>query len=263
MAHRNLAGSRTLITGASAGIGWHLALQLAAAGGQVVALARREEKLRDLVAAARVAGSPGSVEIIAGDVTDPEVRSRAVRLALDRFGGIDALINNAGIGSFGRFQDADTARLRQIFEVNFFSVVELTRLALPALRNGKNPIVVNVGSILGHRGIPRMHEYCATKFALRGLSESLRIELKPQGVDLLLVSPGTTETEFYDNVVHGRGDVPWPKGRGVPAEKVARATLRAMRRGKREIIPNFAGRLLVWASDRAPGIVDRFMIRYA
>ena len=108
-----------------------------------------------------------------------------------------------------------------------------------------------------------MHEYCATKFALRGWSESLRIELKPQGIDLLLVSPGTTETDFYDNVVHGRGQVPWPKGRGVSAEKVASATLRAMQRGKREIIPNFAGRMLVWASSRAPAIVDRFMVRYA
>jgi short-subunit dehydrogenase len=95
------------------------------------------------------------------------------------------------------------------------------------------------------------------------LSESLRIELKPQGVDLLLVSPGTTETDFYENVVHGRGNVPWPKGRGVTAAKVAEATLRAMRRGKRDIIPNFAGRWLVWASNQAPGIVDHFMVRYA
>lgn len=263
MAHRNLAGSRILVTGASAGIGWHLTRQLAAAGGQVVAVARREEKLRELADAIRDANSPGHVEILAGDVTHPDTRRRAVQLAVDRFGGLDGLINNAGIGSFGRFEDADPERLRQIFEVNFFSVVELTRVALPELLKGNQPIVVNVGSILGHRGIPRMHEYCATKFALRGLSESLRIELKPQGVDLLLVSPGTTETEFYDNVVHGRGQVPWPKGRGVSAEKVASATLRAMRRGKREIIPNFAGRLLVWASSWVPAIVDRFMIRYA
>jgi len=251
------------LTGASSGIGREMALQLAAAGGHVMAVARREEKLRELPAAAQSAGSPGSIQWFAGDVTDPDVRSRAVHLAVDRFGGLDALINNAGIGSFGRFEDADPARLRQIFEVNFFSVVELTRLALPELRQGNRPLVVNVGSILGYRGIPRMHEYCSTKFALRGLSESLRIELKPHGIDLLLVSPGTTETDFYDNVVHGRGHVPWPKGRGVSAAKVAQATLRAMRRGRRDAIPNFAGRLLVWASTRAPGIVDRFMVRYA
>ena len=263
MAHRNLAGSRILVTGASAGIGLHLAGQLAAAGAHVVALARREQKLRELVEAALAAGSPGTVDILAGDVTDPETRRRAVRLAVDRFGGLDGLINNAGIGSFGRFEEAEPERLRQIFEVNFFSVVELTRLAIPELLKGNRPIIVNVSSILGHRGIPRMHEYCATKFALRGWSESLRIELKPQGIDLLLVSPGTTETDFYDNVVHGRGQVPWPKGRGVSGEKVASATLRAMQRGKREIIPNFAGRMLVWASSRAPAIVDRFMVRYA
>ena len=204
MAHRNLAGSRSLLTGASSGIGREMALQLAAAGGHVMAVARREEKLRELPAAAQSAGSPGSIQWFAGDVTDPDVRSRAVHLAVDRFGGLDALINNAGIGSFGRFEDADPARLRQIFEVNFFSVVELTRLALPELRQGNRPLVVNVGSILGYRGIPRMHEYCSTKFALRGLSESLRIELKPHGIDLLLVSPHAQE--MHGSARHLRGE---------------------------------------------------------
>jgi short-subunit dehydrogenase len=108
-----------------------------------------------------------------------------------------------------------------------------------------------------------MYEYCSSKFALQGLSQSLRIELRPLGIDLLMVSPGTTKTEFYDRVVHGRGEVPWNKGPGVPSATVARRTVRAIEKGKREIIPNVLGGLLVWANHRAPWIVDHFLNRYA
>ena len=148
-------------------------------------------------------------------------------------------------------------------EVNFFAAAELIRESLPALLRGTNPIVVNVGSILGHRGIPRMHEYCTSKFAMQGFSQSLRIELRAEGVDLLMVSPGTTDTEFYDNVVHGRGNVPWNKGRGTPVAVVAKKTVRAMQLGKREIVPNLNGRLLLWANRHAPHWVDRVLERFA
>ncbi|MEK6248822.1 MAG: SDR family NAD(P)-dependent oxidoreductase [Planctomycetales bacterium] len=263
MAKREISGMRTLITGASSGIGREIALELARQGANSVLLARRAEKLESLADQINADASlRGKVEIVVGDVTDQTARSAAIEKAQSAYGGLDALVNNAGIGSFGRFIDGTTERLRQIMEVNFFAPVELIREALPALQAGSSPIVVNVSSILGHRGIPRMHEYCSSKFALQGFTQSLRLELRKIGIDVLMVSPGTTETDFFDQVVHGRGDVPWPKGKGTPARSVARATVKAIRRGKREIIPSLLGWLLVWANKSAPSLVDRGMRKY-
>lgn len=263
MAKREISGMRTVITGASSGIGRALVVELARQGARCVLVARRIEKLEATVAEILAEIPEAAVEIVAGDITDAVVRKTAIERCVVAFGGLDAVINNAGIGSFGRFADSDPARLRQIMEVNFFAPVELIRAALPALKASSAPIVVNVGSILGHRGIPRMHEYCSSKFALQGLCQSLRVEFRPLGIDLLMVSPGTTETEFYDSVVHGRGEVPWNKGRGVSSATVARKTVQAIRQGKREIVPNFFGRLLLWAHKYAPHLVDRFMVPYA
>ena len=260
MAKREIAGCRVVVTGASSGIGREIALELVRRGAKVVVTARREEKLRELAAEA---GDGKAVEIVAGDITDPAVRAAVLERAAAAFGGLDALVNNAGLGAFGSFADADEARLRRIMEVNFFAAAEMTRSALPLLCEGRKPIVVNIGSILGHRALPRNCEYCASKFALRGLSESLRSEFAKLGIDLLLVSPGTTETEFFDSVIEGRDSVPWPRLRGVPAAKVARATVRAMRRGKREIVPNLTGRVLLWVNSLAPGLIDRLARRWA
>ena len=264
MARREIGGMRTIITGSSSGIGAAIARELASQGARCVIVARRLDKLEAVAEEIRAENrGRAEIEIVLGDITDPMIRKAAVERSVIAFGGLDALVNNAGIGGFGRFAEGTPQRLRQIMEVNFFAAAELTREALPALQEGRSSIVVNVGSILGHRGIPRMSEYCSSKFALQGLSQSLRIELQSVGIDLLMVSPGTTETEFYNSVVHGRGKVPWPKGRGTSSAGVARSTVKAIRRGKREIIPNFLGWWLVWANKSAPGVVDYFLKKYA
>jgi short-subunit dehydrogenase len=264
MAKREIAGSRSIVTGASSGIGRELAVQLSQQGGHAVLVARSEDKLREL--AETISADPqctGSIEIVAGDVTDSAVRREAIERAQTVFGGLDAVINNAGVGAFGLFIESTPERLRQIMEVNFFAAAELIREALPALQNGRRPIIVNVGSILGHRGIPRMNEYCASKFAMQGLSQSLRIELRKLRIDLLVVSPGTVRTEFYDNVVAGKDGASWQHGYAVTGGDVARATIKAMRRGRREIFPNILGRLLVWANKSVPSLIDRGLRRYA
>ncbi len=263
MARRKIKAMRALVTGASSGIGRALALELVRRGAHCVLLARNEERLSDVAAECNAVQQGGQVAVVSGDVTDSEVRKLAIEKSVISFGGLDAVINNAGVGSFGRFADSSPERLRHIMEVNFFAAAELIRQSLPALLQGKNPIVVNVGSILGHRGIPRMHEYCTSKFALQGFSQSLRVELRGEGVDLLMVSPGTTDTEFYENVVHGRGNVPWNKGRGTPVSVVAKKTVQAMERGKREIVPNVHGRMLLWANWHVPHWVDRVLARFA
>lgn len=259
MARRRIQGSRAIVTGASSGIGRAIALELAAGGARLVVTARRQDRLREL--AQRITGGP--VEIVAGDVTDPAVRLRCVEAAEAGLGGLDLLVNNAGIGAMGPFEQADPARVRRIMEVNFFALVEMTRAALPLLRKGNRPMLVNVGSVLGHRGVPHNSEYCASKFAVRGFSESLRAELSRHRIDVLVVSPGTTETEFFERVLERTGEPSWPEHAPVSAADVARQTVRAIRRGRREIIPYRWGKVLCWLNRISPGLVDRLMSRYA
>ena len=260
MAKRNLQNARAIVTGASSGIGRALALELAHGGAKLVVTARREDRLRQL--AEEITGNGPRVEIVAGDITDPAVRRKAIETAEDGFGGLDVLVNNAGVGAMGLFEQADPGRVRRIMELNFFALVEMTRAALPLLKQGTRPIIVNIGSILGHRGAPHSSEYCASKFAVRGFSESLRAELSIHGIDVLLVSPGTTETEFFDVVLERTGTPGWPEHAPVSAAEVARLTVRAIRRSRREVIPSRWGRLLCWLNRLSPGLVDRMMRRY-
>jgi short-subunit dehydrogenase len=260
MAKRRIEGSRALITGASSGIGRALAIELARHGAHVVLLARRQALLDEVADQIRRFGS--QVAIVAGDVTDPAVRQAALHATSNSLGGLDMLINNAGVTAHGLFESAAPDRLRHIMELNFFAAAELIRITLPVLKKGNHPIVVNMGSILGHRAIPYNSEYCASKFALRGLSESLRAELSKHGIDLLVVSPGTTDTEFFHHALERREALPWTARSGASASQVAKATLRAIRRGRHEIIPHAAGRVLVYLNRVAPRLVDWWMERY-
>jgi len=261
MARRTLADRRVLVTGASSGIGRELSLALARRGARLLLSARREELLKSLADECRQAA--GSADYLAGDVTDAHYRAALLRHAAEQFGGLDVLVNNAGISAHGPFAKSDEAVLRRVMEVNFFAATELTRHALPLLAEGREPAIVNVGSILGHRGLPFNSEYAASKFALRGWSEALRAELAGEGIDVLLVSPGTTETELFDHLVARHGDMPWGKTRGLPAAVVAEQTVRALERGRHEIFPNWRGRALVLANRLFPGVVDRLMARLA
>jgi len=260
MSKREIQGSRAIVTGASSGIGRAIARELARQGAKLVVIARREDRLREL--ADEIAADGGLVEVVVGDVTDNAIRQAAIDAARASFGGLDVLVNNAGIGAMGLFEDADPDRLRRIMEVNFFALVEMTRAALPLLKQGTKPIVVNVASILGHRGAPYSSEYCAGKFAVRGFSESIRTEFTPLGIDVLVVSPGTTETEFFDNVIQRTATPKWPEHAPISAAEVARQTIRAMRRGRHEIIPYRWARLLSWLNRLSPRLVDRLMARY-
>lgn len=225
-----------------------------------MAVARRPEKLQDL--ADSLAGASGQLEVLAGDITLSEVRQNALDRAQSSFGRLDLVINNAGIGAMGRFASASPDRLRRVMEVNFFAPAEMIRLALPMLAAGDRPMVVNVSSVLGHRGIPNCAEYCASKFALQGLSESLRAEFASLGIDLLVVSPATTQTEFFDAAIDAAGRRRAGM-RGVPADLVARRTVAAIRGGRHEIVVSGSGKLLVWANRLLPRTMDRILARYA
>jgi len=260
MTRREITNSRILLTGASSGIGRALALHLARAGARQVLVARRLDKLEEVQREIESIGSQAA--LCQGDVTDPTICQLALERCRDHYDGLDILINNAGVGGLGRFDEATPQRLRQIMDVNFIAAAEWTRASLPMLRQGTTPLIVNIGSILGHRGIPFFAEYCASKFALRGFHEALRTELARDHIDMLLVTPGSTETEFYDSAIDGPKPLPWSRSGIVPAAAVARATLRAMQKNKREIIPNTRGRLFLLANRLCPRLVDRMMAKY-
>jgi len=260
LARRDIQHKRAIVTGASSGIGRALALELARQGADLVLTARREDRLCRVFD--EVVALGGHAETVVGDIVDPATREAVVGRALQSYGGLDILINNAGVGALGLFEHADPMRLRKIMEVNFFALAEMIRLSLPLLKNGVAPIVVNLSSILGHRGVPYSSEYAASKFAVHGFSESIRAEFAPLGIDVLIVSPGTTQTEFFDSVMERKGEPNWPEHTPVTAEHVARQIVAAMRRGKHEIIPYGWGRVLCWLNRFSPRLVDSLMTRY-
>jgi short-subunit dehydrogenase len=258
---RDLVGKRVLLTGASSGIGWYVADHLVRAGAFVLVTGRRQERLDQL----RLSfGNPQKRLIaVAGDVADHQHRLALVATAVEQFGGLDILINNAGIGAFGQFEEASPERLRRVFEVDFFAATELTRLALPHLHRGRQPAICLVNSVLGHRGVPNKSEYCAAKFALRGWSESLRVELKPAGIDVVSVSPSTTRSEFFQSLVDSHGDRPASPFGAQSAATVASSVIRALRKRKRDLILSPGGKALVWLARLAPKFTDRLLLQYA
>lgn len=261
MARRKLNGLRALVTGASSGIGRAISLELARRGMELVLVARRNQELAQLVQEVAQLGRTAIQTV--GDITDPAIRQQALSAAQQQLGGLDLLVNNAGVSAFGRFVDSREELLRQIMEVNFFAAVELTRAAIPLLRAGTSPMIVNVSSVLGRRANPLNAEYCASKFALTGFSESLRPELAEEGIDLLIVSPGTTETPFFESLLEERETPAWAGARGVTPKYVARQTVKAIERGKHEIVPSWPGWWLLLANRIAPRMVDSGMKRMA
>ena len=260
MSRRDFRELRILCTGASSGIGAALSRQLAGRGARLILNARREAQLREL--ASHIEEEGGEVCLVPGDITEQQTRQSMLAQSQSQWGGVDAIINCAGIGSIANFTDSSEDILRQIMEVNFFAAVELTRLAIPVLQTGRQPIIVNVGSVLGHRAVPRKSEYCASKFALHGFSDALRAELAAVGIDLLLVSPSTTSSEFFDRLLQQDETSTKAGRRGMAPQQVARKIVRAMAAGRHEIIVSAGGKLLVWLDRLCPPLMNRLLARH-
>jgi short-subunit dehydrogenase len=191
-------------------------------------------------------------------VTKPEDRQAMVEAATRHFGGLDVLINNAGIGATGHFMDSEPEVLRQIFETNFFGLTETTRVFLPLLKQGVTPAIVNISSVVGKRALPARSLYSASKFAVAGFSEAIRAELAKDGIDVLVVSPGLTQTNFSKNMLEQKARMQMDHMRGMTSEEVAVATLKAIERGRLETTLTFKGKMLVLVNRFAPWIVDFF-----
>ena len=177
-----------LVTGASAGIGKETAKLLAQKGYTVYAAARRVEKMQDLKAL--------GIKPLEMDVTDEDAMVRGVNEILQTEKRIDVLVNNAGYGSYGALEDVPMSEARYQFEVNIFGLARLTQLVLPTMRQQRSGKIINVSSIGGKFGEPHGVWYHATKFAVEGLSDSLRMELKQFGIDVVIIEPGAIKTEW-------------------------------------------------------------------
>jgi short-subunit dehydrogenase len=259
MARRTLTGLRVLVTGASQGIGRSLAIAAVKRGCKVLATARSAQLLDELANEVRAAG--GAVETLVADVTSPTDRQAMLDTSRQRLGGLDVLVNNAGVGATGHFMDVKPESLRQIFETNYFGPAELIRLFLPTLKQGTTPCIVNVSSVLGRRAWPARGLYSASKFAVQGLSDAIRAELTKDGIDVLVVNPGLTKTNFSKNLLENKAKLPMEHMRGMSSDAVAEATLRALAAGKDEIALTFRGKLLIYAGRFVPKVIDFFAKR--
>jgi short-subunit dehydrogenase len=177
-----------IITGASSGMGKSTAFELQEKGYKVYGMARRIEKMNDLKAK--------GMEVVPLDLTKDETIIKAVNTVLEKEGRIDVLINNAGYGSYGSVEEVPIEEAKRQFEVNIFGLARITQLVLPAMRKQKSGRIVNISSMGGKMYTPFGAWYHATKFALEGWSDCLRIEVKPFGIDVVIVEPGGIQTEW-------------------------------------------------------------------
>jgi len=186
-----MATKTWFITGSSSGFGQAFAEHALAQGHNVVATARRIETLEGIVAKA-----PDRVLALKLDVTRPEDAKAAVDAAIARFGRIDVLVNNAGYGIVGAFEETPDDELRAQMETNFFGAMNVTRAALPALRAQRGGAIVNISSLGGQLSFAGFSAYSASKFALEGASEALALEVAPFGIKVMIVEPGQFRTAF-------------------------------------------------------------------
>ena len=188
-----------LVTGSSSGIGYETALLLARNGFHTCATMRNTEKSESLRKIAEKEKLP--IRFVQLDVDDDDSVDRAIREIEKELGKIDVLINNAGYGLVGGFEDLAPDEIRQQFETNLFGVIRVIQRVLPGMRTRRNGIIVNISSGAGIVGFPCMSGYVSTKFALEGLSESIAHELLPFGIKVIIIEPGVIKTDFVRNSV--------------------------------------------------------------
>jgi short-subunit dehydrogenase len=257
------AGKSVLITGASEGIGRALALALAPQRPRLALVARSEGRLAD---AARECATHGAeVLAISGDVSRQEDCERAVAQTLERFGSLDVLVNNAGITMWSRFDAIrDLSVFGRLLATNYLGAVYTTAAALPYLKNSHG-LIVAVASIAGLTGVPERTGYAASKHALVGFFESLRIELKDSGVAVTIVAPDFVVSEIHRRAIGPDGAplgvTPMHEAHIMTAAQCAQLIVAAMRRRDRLLITSVRGRLGRWARLVAPALVDRLAAR--
>ena len=257
------AGKVIAITGASEGIGAELARQLAAKGARLVLAARHESELEAVAADCRAAGATAIT--VKADVSVERDCQAMVAGAVVAFGRVDTLVNNAGVSMWARFEDIDDVSvLERIMRVNYMGAVYCTRHALPHLRASRGRLVA-VSSLAGRTGVPTRTGYAASKHAMTGFFDSLRIELGGSGVTVTMIYPGFVATGIRENATGPDGRPimvsPVREGEVMSAEECARRIVRAIERRERDVVMTARGRMGLWLKLLAPSLVDRIARR--
>jgi len=255
----NPENKTVIITGASSGIGEAAARRFYESGSRVALVARSADRLHAL--AMEMGGSTDRVLVAPADISEKGAAQRLVEQTLQRFGSVDILINNAGRGLFAAVGAIDEADLHHLFEVNLFGPLYLIQAALPVMKKQGAGIIVNVSSIVGQVATPMSGGYCATKFALGALSDSLRMDLRGSGVKVVTVYPGATNTAFVANVLGTTPPRETPRGFAVQPERVAQAILRGVQRESRDVHVTLMDRLFVAVGRTVPRFTDWLLPR--
>ncbi len=255
-----------IITGASSGIGLASAYQFAAEGANVVLAARSADKLKQSFCHLSNKGEKAERFLaVPTDVTKEEDCKRLIEATIDKFGKIDVLVNNAGISMRAMFKDLELSVLKQLMDVNFWGTVYCTKYALPYLLKSKGT-VAGVISIAGYKGLPARTGYSASKFAIYGFLDTLRIEHLHDGLNVLIFAPGFTASNvrFAALTADGtpQGQTPREEGKMMSAEVCAKKLTNAVYKRKSEVILTPIGKLTVNLNKFFPRLVDRLEYNY-
>lgn len=249
-----------VVTGASSGIGRATAHAFAREGARVVLGARRKEELE--LAAAKMRHGGREARVVPCNVVVPQQVARLVDAAVSRWDRLDVVVANAGVGLMAPVAEMSREDFRHVLDVNVMGVFNTIQASLPKMLEQGSGTIVIVSSVLGYRGVPRFGGYCATKAALNVLSESLRTEIAPRGVKVLLVAPGLTDTSFYLNRLGKDGDERIRKVKAMSADECARRIVDAVHSGKRRLVLTAAGKLMASAARHAPRLLDAGIERW-
>ncbi|MEO5673492.1 MAG: SDR family oxidoreductase [Chitinophagales bacterium] len=255
-----LKGKVVLITGASSGIGKACAFAFAGEGARVGIAARNIEKLKEIVKQIQERG--GEIFCISCDVSKEEDCKKFIETSLVHYGKIDILINNAGNSMRALFSEVELRVLKDLMDVNFWGAVYCTRYAIKEILRNHGSIA-GISSIAGYKGLPGRSGYSASKFALQGFLESLRIENLKTGLHVMIVCPGYTASNIRNTALNKegspQGETPFDESKLMSAEKVAHEIVNGIKKRKRTIILSFQGNLTVLLNKFFPAFMDRMV----
>ncbi|MBK7691351.1 MAG: SDR family oxidoreductase [Bacteroidetes bacterium] len=249
------------ITGATSGIGRALALQLLQKGAKVAICGRDENKLNEM----RAEANNADLLCIQADISQEADCKQFIEQTVQQLGGIDVLINNAGISMRALFEEVDLKVLKQSMDINYWGTVYCCKYALPHILKSKGSIA-GISSVAGYKGLPCRTGYSSSKFAMQGFLESLRIELLHRKVNVLWISPGFVASNIRNVALNADGkaqkETPLNEKGLMSAEECAHGILQAIEKRKRSLIMTFQGKLTVWMNTFFPSFVDRQVYKH-
>jgi dehydrogenase/reductase SDR family member 7B len=258
-----MKGKVVIVTGASSGIGKSLASELASRGAKVVMAARNIEKLNQLFD--ELKNKNFDVYAVHTDVSKEKDCINLINSCIEKYGAIDVLINNAGISMRALFEDVDLNVVRQLMETNLWGTVYCTKYALPYLLKNKGS-VVGVSSIAGYKGLPGRTGYSASKFAMQGFLETLRIENLKRGLHVLIACPGFTASNIRNTALAKdgsmQGESPLDEGKLMSPEEVARKIIHAIEKRKHRLVLTTQGKLIVLLNKFFPKMMDKMVYNH-